>query len=270
MTPFDYGSDMRSWIDKSYRTTEGHDTYYFKHRNKRLNAARKVKDIGLEILLSGFIELHKRKELGLKQERLLFVHPDSVNGTQVRDLLKKTKRKCKVFNFSDGDESFFIDDENKNDFLIINSSALPSLTFKGLKTIVVLGNETIKNMPNFITITGRIRHDTERGLIPEDRLPGFLESLEDDQTSLPSTTEHSNNSDSDKGRIFLINSLFEFDNHDRNYLERLFIRGGLVDQFSPCGVLEPGFDQDAYNSTFAPDYNFQYFNDGHEYQLDEE
>ncbi|GMG20341.1 unnamed protein product [Ambrosiozyma monospora] len=270
MTPFEYGSDMRTWIDKSYRTTEGHDAYYFKHRNKRLNAARKVKDIGFEILISGFIELHKRKELGLKQEKLLFVHPDSVNGTQVRDFLKKTKRKGKVFNFSDGDESFFVDDQNKNDFLIINSSALPSLTFNGLKTIVVLGNETIKNMSNFITIAGRIRND-KKGLISEDRFPELLDVSENGQRSLASsTTKNSNNSDSDKGRIFLINSLFEFDHYDRNYLERLFIRGGLVDQFSPCGVLEPGFDQDAYNSTFVPDYTFQYFNDGHEFQLDEE
>ncbi|VEU20259.1 DEKNAAC101218 [Brettanomyces naardenensis] len=241
MVPFEYGSNMSVWLDKLYRSMEGNDYLYRKNRNtKKAAMSQEVKSGSLEVLVSGFIKLAKKKDCNnLKDEKILMVYPDEVSDKQLKDILEKSKKRVRVFD-DEVDSDFFVrsSGEEEAQILMINASSLTGLTFKGLKNVVLLGIDTIKNVQGLVNIAGRFRDDS--GLILERLFPPFSES----------------SSSSIQNRIYLLNSKLDFEDLERNFLERTLIKAGLVNQFSSVGVIEPDFDKESYEGKFTSDYGF--------------
>ncbi|QPG73879.1 hypothetical protein FOA43_001194 [Brettanomyces nanus] len=242
MVPFEYGSDISNWLDKLYRSLEGNDMVYRKQRNRKKNRMSKdVKKLALDVLVGGFVKLTKKKGCSwLKQEKILMVYSDEIADSYIKKLLEKSHKAVRVFDAKE-DADFFMKSEGPQ-ILLVNTSALTGLTFKGLKNIVLLGIDTIKNLQGFVSAAGRLRGASRSGLVLEKYYTSFGEPIRPDIDI--------------QKRIFLVNSEFDFEDIERNFLERVLIKAGLVRQFSSVGVLEPDFDKKKYNAKFVSDYGF--------------
>lgn len=240
MIPFDYGTELTTWLDKLYRSPRGTDYAYKKARNvKRSRMSKEVRDMALQIIVSGFLKLSKKKGCEpLRNEKILMVYPDEVSGQKVMKLLTKSKKSVKLYNPAE-DATFFSDEENPNQILLANSSVLLGITFRGLKNVVLLGMDSIKDSREFVTIAGRLRGDSSTGLLSENLFPSFGDSNKDTEI---------------QSRIYLLNSKMDFEYMERNFLERLLIKSGLVKQFSPLGSQETDFNKIEYERLFATDY----------------
>lgn len=134
---------------------------------------------------------------------------------------------------------FFFKEASKDqpNILLIHSGSLPSLTFKGLRSIVVLGLDTIKHCNDFVTLAGRLRSSSS-SLVPDELYPPFGESS---KTSV-------------ECRLYILHEKPDFEFMERNFLERSLIKSGLVQQLSVVGVNESDFDQKLYDEDFRSDY----------------
>ncbi|KAF6012247.1 hypothetical protein HII12_002400 [Brettanomyces bruxellensis] len=240
MTPFQYGNFPEYWKNKIFRCPHGNDGYYRKVRNvKKSRMTSEVREMSTKILIYGFNKLVKKVD-GLKNEKILVVFPDDVSDKTVLALLNKSKIRAKLYNPSE-DSTFFLeaDSNEQSSILLIHSGSLTSLTFNGLRNIVVLGLNTIRDCNEFITLAGRLRYNPS-GLVPAAFYPPFGETSKGPVQC----------------RIYILHEQPDFEFVERNFLERAFIRSGLVQQFSAVGVSESGFDRKRYDEEFKSDYEF--------------
>lgn len=240
MTPFQYGNFPEYWKSKIFRCPHGNDGYYRKVRNvKKSRMTSEVREMSTKILIHGFNKLVKKVD-GLKNEKILVVFPDDVSDKTVLGLLNKSKIRAKLYNPSE-DSTFFLEanSSEQSSILLIHSGSLTSLTFNGLRNIVVLGLNTIRDCNEFITLAGRLRYNPS-GLVPAAFYPPFGET----------------SSGPVQCRIYILHEQPDFEFVERNFLERAFIKSGLVQQFSAVGVSESGFDRKQYDEEFKSDYEF--------------
>jgi len=238
MIPFHYGSHPEMWRNKLFRCSKGNDALYKKMRNiKKSRMKKEVKVMSTKILISGFNKLIKKIE-ALRNGQILLVFPDDISDKVVLGLLNKSKVRAKVYESSE-DSMFFFKEASKDqpNILLIHSGSLPSLTFKGLRSIVVLGLDTIKHCNDFVTLAGRLRSSSS-SLVPDELYPPFGESS---KTSV-------------ECRLYILHEKPDFEFMERNFLERSLIKSGLVQQLSVVGVNESDFDQKLYDEDFRSDY----------------
>ncbi|ODV85464.1 hypothetical protein CANARDRAFT_7577 [[Candida] arabinofermentans NRRL YB-2248] len=246
MVKFEYGDDIRVWLDKLYRTSKGHDAYYQRERKiKRASITKEVKKIELVVLVGGLVKLVMGKNSDLKGKKALIVHSDEVNGFNIQQFLFNTNIPSRIYNVN-RDADFFtqpITEEENTQFLTINSSALSGLTFKGLDNIILLGMDSIKSAANFVSVGGRFR-DADSSPIDDSLYKDFGSVIKDSAEVPP------------EKRIFLLSSKFDFTHSERNFIERLCIRSGLIKQFGSVGSVETEFDKLSYEREFSGDYQY--------------
>lgn len=249
MKQFNYGDTPSVWLEKLYRKTFGNSQVYKKHRNSKwTNIPLEVKKGELEILCSGLGKLLKKKAVSdwtSNNPRSLVVHADEVNSNLVVDILKrKTGRKVELFDFKNGTNLFKenLDEHTEAELYVTNISSLTGITLPGLKTVFVLGVDTIRNVTNLAAVMGRCRD--ECGLVPENEYSVFSKEANIDDDFTP------------RARTFIVNAMQPdgtVDPFERNFLERAFIVNGLVKQLNAIGVEEPWTEMEMreYESTIG-------------------
>jgi hypothetical protein len=260
MKKFEYGDTPSSWLETLYRKSFGNSQVYKKHRNSKWsNIPMSVKRGELEILCSGLGKLLKKNNvldwLNKNNNRGLVVHTDELNSNLVVEILsKKTGSKVRVFDVRKDYNIFKTDPiENKDDaeLLVINTSSLNGLALPNLKTIFILGVDTIKNVSNLASLIGRCR--LMNGLTPEKEFTVFAKNekvIEDE--FVPSS------------RTFIILPMLPdgtVDPLERNFLERAYLLNGMIKQLSAVGYEENWTDieqtkyKTAINGSFNDDYD---------------
>lgn len=220
MAPFEYGNNMSQWLSKMYRSDEGSDVQYHKQRNtRRSRVPQSVKQSEVEILAQALKEMN----LG----RALVVYADGVADRQLQEAMGGPKV-VELFD-SHTDPDFFLRDGSR--MLLISSSTLAGLTFKGLNRVVLLGIDSIRDCSRFVTIAGRCRAST--GLVLDGEYSIFMAEPTGAITN----------------RLYLLTTKQDLQFVERNYLERVLLKCGLVRQFASIGKQEQ-FDRQAYEQQF--------------------